>query len=737
MLPATTGTFFGQSMTAGNLYVLVAGGGYGTNWLALDSAQNLFFADSFQNTIRMVPFVDGMHYGQNMVAGTAYIVAGNIAFHGTSPDGTLATSALLYNPQSVAVDSAGNIFIADTGNNLVRMVSATSTSHFGIPMLANRIYTIAGDGSQSDSGDGANALSAEFQDVSSVTVDALGNVFVGDYVPACRIRVIAATTSTIFGLSLNQGDIQTVIGNGTCGSTPGNGQLPSAISEAGTSVSFDTSGNLYFPDYSNGTIRVVPNSDTTLFGVSVLQNLIYTIAGIGSGSPSNVASPNGTAALSAQIAGAQQVALDSDGNLYVPNGGFYEVQLIPQANATLFGQPMLANKVYTIAGSAPFVGEDSPVADAHLSGPSGVAFDASGNMSIVDGGNNVIRYVPVTSGTFFGISMTGGNIYAIAGFESGSWAAYSEGAVALGHAITSVYQSVFDSHGNVLFIDTPSVPVLRLLANQTGNFYGAARVAGHVYTLAGDGATATLSGIGGLATGALMSGLSWVTTDANDNIYLSDIADYEILFIPNADGSHFGQMMTAHHIYTIVGDGVQNRSAEGTAISSAELLGPYPLVVDSSGNLFLGDVDKKNEARVMMIPASDQSAFGQTMLANHLYTVAGSTGYGYAGDGAIGTDALLTLPSGLAIDANGNLMITEIRNRVQVVAAQTNTYYSQSMSLGFIYTLAGDGSVGFSGDGGLGTSAVIDSPNGGAIDPLTGNFVFTDSGNNLIREISQ
>ncbi len=136
-----------------------------------------------------------------------------------------------------------------------------------------------------------------------------------------------------------------------------------------------------------------------------------------------------------------------------------------------------------------------------------------------------------------------------------------------------------------------------------------------------------------------------------------------------------------------------------------------------------------------MVAASTGTFYGQAMTAGDVYTVAGDGTSGFSGDGGPATAAELSEPAGVAVDAEGNLVIADTDNeRVRVVAASTGTFYGQAMTAGDIYTIAGSGTPGFSGDGGPATAAEFYIPQSVAVDP-SGNVVI-DNVDGRIRKVT-
>jgi len=239
--------------------------------IAIDGAGNIVFADTGNNAIREIT-----------VTGKILTIAGTLGSAGYNGDGHAATSALLFSPQGLAFDASGNLYIADTGNNCIREVSAASQF----------ITTIGGNGSGGFSGDGAAAISAQFDQPWGVAVAVSGNLYVADF-GNNRVRKIDVAT----------GIVTTVAGNGSSSYTGDGGPATVATLNGPAGVATDAAGNLYIADSENNAIRKV-NSAT---------GEIATIAG------------NGTAlfggdGFSATLAGLYKpysVYLDGAGNLFL------------------------------------------------------------------------------------------------------------------------------------------------------------------------------------------------------------------------------------------------------------------------------------------------------------------------------------------------------------------------------------------------------------------------------------
>ncbi len=195
-------------------------------------------------------------------------------------------------------------------------------------------------------------------------------------------------------------------------------------------------------------------------------------------------------------------------------------------------------------------------------------------------------------------------------------------------------------------------------------------------------------------------------------------------------GTFYGQAMTAGHIYTLAGTGTAGFSGDGGPSTRASVHHPNGLTVDRAGNLLIAD---SNNGRIRVIVARTGTFYRQAMTAGHIYTIAGG-GTSRLRDGGPATAARLDIPYDVTIDRAGNLLIADtFHNRIRVVAARTGTFYRQAMTAGHIYTLAGTGTAGFSGEGGPATRAELNNPNCVTVDGR--NLLIADRYNNRIRVV--
>jgi len=326
---------------------------------------------------------------------TTYAGDGN----GYSGDGGPATSASLDGPSGLAMDSAGNLYIADTGNNVIRKVTPG-----GI------ITTCAGNGNAGFSGDGGPATAASLNiniDPVGIAVDASGNLYIADSMNN-RVRKVSA----------GSGIITTVAGNGfgaedgIGGFSGDGGQATAAELFAPTGLAIDSSGNLYIADLANMRVRKVsPNG------------IITTVAG--SGCVLSISTPNcggfsgdGGPATSATLNRPAALALDGSGNLFIADNENNRIRKVsPAGIITTFAGIGPVCEFSNLSCTGSYSGDGGPATSAALSAPQGLATDRAGNVYISDTNNLRVRVVSPagTIATYAGNGQFDYNIFNSAG----------------------------------------------------------------------------------------------------------------------------------------------------------------------------------------------------------------------------------------------------------------------------------------------------------------------------------
>ena len=331
----------------------------------------------------------------------------------------------------------------------------------------------------------------------------------------------------------------------------------------------------------------------------------------------------------------------------------------------------------TGTGELGYSGDGGQATKAKLNLPSGVFVDLQGNLFVVDTHNHRIRRVDGQTGIVTTIAGTGQ-----AGF-SGDWDLSIK-------AELNFPSSVFvDTEGNIFIADSNNHSVRRI-----------DRQTGIIATVAGTG-EAGFSGDGGKATEAMLNIPSSIFVDSMSNLFIADTQNHRIRRVDGQTGL----------INTIAGIGEIGFSGDGDQTTEARLFAPEGVFVDPAGNIFIADKGNNRVRRV-------------DRLTGIIGTVAGGGSAGL-GDFGKATEAWLWSPTGVFVDAIGNLFIADSSNhRIRRVDGQT----------GLITTVAGTGEWGFSGEGGKAVEAVLAGPNGVFVDS-EGNLLIADRGNNRIRRV--
>jgi NHL repeat len=301
-------------------------------------------------------------------------VAGGGTGSAFSGDGGVATSAHLFSPSGMALNSAGDLFIADLANERIRMVETNYVSTAA--GLIGIIHTVAGIGAGGYSGDGGMATNAGLTSPSSVAVDGFGNFYISDQGDN-RIRKVDTN-----------GIITTLAGTNSTGFSGDGGLAANAKLSSPTGVAVDGSGNLFIADWHNNRIRKISTN-----------GFITTVAGTNAAGFTG----DGGLAVNAKLSTSSTAeAVDGFGNLFIADSGNNRIRKVDTNGI-----------ITTFAGtnSAGFSGDGGAATNASLNHPQGVAADAYGDVFISDSSNNRIRMVDA-SGNITTVAGTGGTGYA-------------------------------------------------------------------------------------------------------------------------------------------------------------------------------------------------------------------------------------------------------------------------------------------------------------------------------------
>jgi hypothetical protein len=692
--------------------------------VVLDKVGNVYVANTLDRRIRMIPRVGGTYFGQAMTPGRAYTIAGNGA-EGYLGDGSAATATSVNSPYGIGIDGEGNIYIADTSNNRIRMVPAANGTYFGQNMTTGNIYTIAGNGTAGFVADNVAATGTQIGYPRGVTTDGAGNVYIADY-NNHRIRFIPKTSGTFFAQNMTANYIYTIAGNGTSGYLADNIAATSTRVSSPEGVSVDASGSIYIADSGNSRIRFVPKTSGQYFGQSMTANYIYTIAG--NGTAGYLA--DDVAATGTRINLATNVRLDERGNLYIADKSNNRVRMVPRVSGTFFGQSMTAYSIYTIAGDGvwDYQADGVDATSTSLREPFDVGLDGAGNVFVGDYLNNRVRMIPRESGEYFGREMTANYIYSLAGISLDGY--NGEGKLSTECELIFPEGLAQDPSGNLYFADTEGHRV-RMIPKTNGSYFGQSMTANRVYTIAGTGS----EGYSGDDEAATVSQLNYpfkLAVDPDGNILIADSSNHRIRVVAMTSGTHYGQSMTANYIYTMAGNGTDGYTGDNESATGASLNQPYDVQLDPGGNVMI--VDNTNH-RIRMVPNVSGTYFGQSMTANYIYTIAGNGSGGYSGDDESATNSQINSPSGIAADGAGNIYIADQGNfRIRMVPRTSGTYFGQSMTANSIYTVAGNGTDGYLGDDVAATGTRIGGLAGVAVDG-GGNLYMADSVTNRVRMV--
>ncbi len=551
--------------------------------LAVDAGGNVFVVDSGAHTVRKIT-----------AAGVVSTLAGSAGVAGSADGAGLAAQFNL--PQGIALDSAGNAFVADTGNSTIRRITAAGT-----------VTTFAGAAGQAGATDGAGSA-ARFRNPYGVTVDSVGNVYVADFGNSTIRKITTGGNVTTFaGSSLQVG---TVDGAGSAArfNHPG-------------AISVDAAGNLYVADTSNQTIRTITTGGTvaTLAGnaglggktdgvgpaarffypfglavnaagttVQVADTGNHSIRSVSAaGSVSTLAGATGAtgstdgAGGTARFAYPKGLAIDAAGTLYVADHDNHTIRKVTASGTvtTFAGAP-------GVAGSADGVGSA-----ARFNGPAGTAVDSSGNIYVADADDHVIRKITAA-----------GSVSTLAGGAGLAGSTDGAGAAARFNNPQGV---AVDTAGNVFVTDTNNSVIRKITA------------AGSVSTFAGvAGQTGSLDGTG---SAARFNGPDAIAIDSAGNLYVADFGN-----------STIRKITAAGSVSTVAGLAGQPGFADGAG-TAARFNQSYGIALDSAGNLYVADTYNRTIRKIS---------------AGVVTTLSGPLSRFY-------------YPQGIAVDAAGNVYVSD------------------------------------------------------------------------------
>jgi uncharacterized protein (TIGR03437 family) len=626
--------------------------------VAVDAAGNVYFG-----SLDSVFEVDR--------SGTLIRIAGT-GRRGYTGDRGSAVNAQLAAPNGIVVDAAGNLFVAEEANHVIRKISA-----------GGAISTYAGTGAPGFSGDGGAAINAQLNAPNGLAVDTAGALYIADK-NNNRIRVVAP-----------DGHIGTFAGNGFAGFSGDGGTAKDSALDSPEGVALDSSGRVYIADTQNDRVRVV-----------AVDGTITTLAGIGNG---NVLGDSGPAT-SAGLILPGALAVDRTGNVYITDLGHSSIRMVAPTGG-----------ITTVIGSAngaPLAPNENATS-VRLNGPTGVAVDASGSIYFTEGsigsGTNLSR------GDYRVWKVTPDSV--LTALAGNGFANYSgDGGASTDAQLRGPTALALDAAGNLYFADTQNNRIRKVTP------------AGIITTIAGTG-IAGFSGDGGPAASAQLNAPQGIAVDGAGFVVISDTGNSRIrkispdgiinTHIGNGNASYFGDggpaylgsvnhpqgiavdssyavytADTLNHVIrkagpdgvikTIAGTGVPGFSGDGGLAANAQLKSPTSVAIDGAGNLYIVDAGNQRVRKV-------------------------------AADRTITTLASLSSPNTVATDASGNVFAGTADHRVWLLPGN-----------GSPTAIAGTGDCCYAGDGGPALSARLYDP-WGLVAGSYGRIYIADSSANAVR----
>jgi len=758
--------------------------------IAVDKQGNIYIADYLHHRVRKI---------QN---GAITTIAGT-GVPGYYADDLPATSSKLNSPMDVAIDSQGNIYIADFGNHCIRKVNTDAM-----------MSTFAGTGNAGFSGDGDFATSAQLNFPTGISIDSDDNLFIADMMNN-RIRIVYSMTKKI----------DTFAGNGNAGFDGDGSSARSAMLNMPRGVFVDNKkGFVWIADTNNHRVRYV---DTFV-------NVINTVAGNGTAGYLG----DGNDAIEAQLNSPSRIVLDNNGNLYISDTKNNRVRKVDSAEPD--------GMITTYVGGGIYKTDNVHPSMANIDSPVGIVFDSNGTLYIVIAGDNLCRKVYQDSSS----------IITVAGIRNSSFETPP--------LSTSLHQPgdiFFDNENNAFIADTASHQVLKydrstgkvspvagngeegndgngnaatlarlrspasVLVSRDKNFLYISEPENHwirvvdftqdppiINIFAGDGYTG-IPVVNHMASATSINYPVGLYHDKTGNIYFADRDNHCVYKINSYSDAE-------RNIERVAGNTISGKSPDGTIATNASLNKPVDIWIDRFDNIFIADsgnervcmVDAEGKIRTIMtnllLPegvAGNDKYLVVTDTFSHLvyrlelnkltlvcpcdandYIIAGTSGTygGFSGDDGPSLLSRIGTPEGVAFDNNGDIFFADkennrIRllsedidecgtglNQIKTIAGlfdlrgqaletsireaagvttdeSDNMYFSDSRNhrvvridaYGYIKSIAGNGSSGYSGDGDDATKAQLNSPQG--LEYVNGVIYIADKGNHCIRKVDQ
>jgi streptogramin lyase len=689
--------------------------------IAVAKNGDVYIADYSQSLVHKISAATGyMTLVAGYITGTGSNAQGLGSTGGYTGDGTAAATtattpgADLSGDRGVAVDAAGNVYIADTTNNVIRMVNPSGI----ISTIVGKYPGSNAHATAGATGDEGPATAALLSGPEDVEIDVNGNLFIGDF-GNNKVRVVYAggTGNTVVanlialtngGAVAQPGSIYTVVGGGTGTYTAGSIVLATSVAIGNPrKLSVDARGNIYIAD----------NTNDIVWFVDATTGYMRTIAGIygktsGSTCTTTDALGDNCAATLATLSpnSAMGIGVGPQGDVYISDSGDSRIRKVALntsfpavASGSSATQTLLVHfaAADTPAAASPFTFTGSP--DFAVSGTPVFTTNADTTTDCLV----AVVFTPTRPGPDAGTLVVKSKAglttqIALSGVGTASSVALDPGNTALLTSSVSAPGGIAqDGAGNTYVADTGNNRVVEYAAGGTFS------------VIAGTG-TSGYSGDGTAATSAKLAAPKAVAVTPDGAIYIADSGNNVIRRVDPVSGFISTFAGGASTICVLADDSF----GDGCLATQAKFSAPAGIISDAIGNLYVSD--------------SGNNVVRELSTNGYIYLIAGgtsactTTGADIYGNGCAPTQAIFKAPTALAIDNSRNLYIADTgNNEVRKITVLTN----------LVSIFAGTGQAGASGNGGAANTAQVNGPTGLALDGAN-NLYIADTGNHVIRVVN-
>ena len=617
--------------------------------IAFDSINNMYIADTNNHVIRVVPAQNGTLYGVNVIVGNTYVVAGTGTFGTNIANGTSNLSCTLNSPYGVAFDSNDNMFISDTNNHVVRVISKAGGSIYGVTTTANQSFVVAGTGTA-----GSGFTTTVSNQISFPVNATESNTAFPDNITTTAItddgnRLFISRTSITSGEKFQY----------YTRSSDGNW-----INSVPLIMPFDNNNGRY--------IDVTPDGKRVV--VTLYDGYCYFA------DANDVSYNQFRQTLETTTRGYNGISITADGNRIVTsidnviayadwNGENYG-EFIPTLQVTN-GRAVVSRDGSRIAFKNSF-GDPATQSIQIMFWDTGS--NSYGNtrstLDTLNKNKNVDHALFSPDGKTLFIAINSSNYSNVYAFYYSFWNGTTYG------EFTYVGNSLPSNSGTNMAISFSDTPIVYFKLSNSSKFYTLP------FTMTNNASSSGFNNRLKYPKG--------ITVDSVNNLYIADSGNHAIKVISGTGGFINGIATYQNYAYTIIGtEGTSGSSANNVDLSGSLLNSPSDIVFDSSRNMFVSDTSS-NVVRV--VSKVNGTIFNKTVSLNKLFIVAGNpavTSTSGVGSGILVSDSTVQLfsPRGLAVDENRHLFISDSGSHsIRVISNKTGTIGTTSTTKNFIYT---------------------------------------------------